>query len=104
MYNSQEIAKKIREAANEKNIKIGTMFSDLDVSRNTLHNMNTSMPTVQTLAKIAEYLGCTLDDLCGTAKKEEAPETVRSRMIQRINSLTDEQLEHLLNLFDSLLA
>ena len=101
MYNSQEIADKIKKEATEKNVKLGAMFSDLDITNNTLHNMKKSMPSIQTLAKIAEYLDCSLDELCGT-EKETAPDDIRSRAIKKINSLSDDQLKHFLNLLDSL--
>ena len=69
MYNSQEVADNIKREAKNKNIKLGTMFDDIDVTNNTLHNMKRSYPSIETLAKIADYLDCSLDDLLGRKKK-----------------------------------
>lgn len=65
MYNSQEIAEKIKEAVNDNGTKLGDMFSELGISPNTLHNMKTSMPKTDTLAKIADYLNVSVDYLLG---------------------------------------
>lgn len=43
MYNSQEIANKIKETAGKQNKALGIMFNDLQISNNTLHNMKTSI-------------------------------------------------------------
>ena len=103
MKNSQEIAETIKSEANKKNIKLGVMCSDLDISNNTFHNMKKSMPSIETLAKIAEYLNCSLDDLLGI-KNKCAPETKRNAITNKINSLTDSQLDRLLGYLEALVA
>lgn len=65
MYNSQAIAEMIKQTAKEKNVSLSSLFSEIGVTNNTLHNMNKSMPKVDTLAKIADYLDCSVDYLLG---------------------------------------
>lgn len=103
MDNSQEIAKRIKEKAGAQNIKLGQMFKNLGISNNTLHNMQKSTPSVETLAKIADYLGCSLDELCGH-KEKNAPDKVRSAIIKRVLSLSDQQALALLAFLESQLS
>lgn len=101
MDNSQIIAQRIKEKAGSKNIKLGKMFNDLELSKNTLHNMQSSTPTLETLAKIADYLGMTLDELVGM-QKISAPDELRNAIIQRVLKLPDKQAERLLGYLEGL--
>ena len=101
MDNSQTIAKRIKEKAGSKNIKLGKMFNDLELSKNTLHNMQVSMPAPETLAKIADYLGMTLDELVGM-QKNSAPDQLRNAIIQRVLKLPDSKAEKLLGYLEGL--
>lgn len=65
MYNSQIVAERIKKKASENNIALGNMFAELGISNNTLHNMKTSMPKSDTLARIADYLNVSVDYLLG---------------------------------------
>lgn len=103
MDNSQIVAKRIKETAGAQNIKLGQMFKDLKISVNTLHNMKTYMPSVETLSNIADYLGCSLDDLLGRENKN-APDKVRSMIIKRVLALSDKQALALLAFLESQVA
>jgi len=103
MYISQEIAERIKTIAAKKNVKLGEMFADIGISTNTLHNMKTSMPKADTLALIADYLEIPLDTLMGRTEKNNAPENdLRSAIIDKINQLTDSQLDRLLGYLEAL--
>lgn len=66
MYNSTNIAERIKALAKFKNIQLKTMLDDIDINKNALSNMyNGSMPKVDNLAKIADYLNCSIDYLLG---------------------------------------
>ena len=71
MYNSQIVAKRIKKKASENNIALGNMFAELGISNNTLHNMKTSMPKSDTLARIADYLNVSVDYLLGRTDNPE---------------------------------
>ncbi len=98
MNTSQEIAERIKIRAREKGVKLGVMLSDIGVSDSTLRNMKNlgCMPSIETLIKIALYLECSLDDLCGTEDiKNNAGSNVRTDVIKMINGLSDRKLERL---------
>lgn len=100
MNTSQEIAERIKIRAREKGVKLGVMLSDIGVSDSTLRNMKNlgCMPSIETLIKIALYLGCSLDDLCGTDEiknNADSDTSVRSDVIKMINGLSDRKLERL---------
>ena len=95
---SQEIAERIKLYARDKGVKLGVMLSDIGVSESTLRNMKNKgcMPSIETLIKIALYLECSLDDLCGTEDiKNNAGSNVRTDVIKMINGLSDRKLERL---------
>ena len=113
MYNSQEIAENIKKEANNKKIKLGTMWNDIDVTNNTLHNMKRSYPSIETLAKIADYLDCSIDDLIGRkprtkkGKKNNARNVLDERtsvLLEKIKRLPPDAANQFENLLDTLLA
>ena len=65
MYNSNEIAKRIKAIAKEKHIAIAEMLEKINLSKNTMNNFKTSMPKADNLARIADYLDCSVDYLLG---------------------------------------
>ena len=67
MHNSQEVASTIKSLLKAKNISAGKMLSDLGLNKNSLVTMQSSgyLPRVETLVKIADYLGCSVDYLLG---------------------------------------
>jgi transcriptional regulator with XRE-family HTH domain len=104
MYISQDIAERIKNAAAQNNCKLGDMFAELGISANTLHNMKTSMPKTDTLAKIADYLNVSVDYLLGRETKNSTPDQIRSAIINRVYAMSDEQAEKLLDLLESLVS
>jgi len=67
MRNPKEIALKIKQIAKEKEIFIKTMLSDCELSVNTLSSMQSrgTFPSLETISKIADYLGVSTDYLLG---------------------------------------
>lgn len=66
MYNSTNIAEKIKLYAKKSGIQLKIMLSNLNLNKNTMSNMyNGSMIKADSLAKIADYLGCSVDYLLG---------------------------------------
>lgn len=107
MYNSQDIAKNIRKEAKDKKIKLGEMWDEINVTNNTLHNMQKSMPSIETLAKIADYLDCSLDDLLGRQKNKAPtdPMTERKSILhEKIDKIAIDQYDSFENLLDAFLA
>lgn len=80
MYSSDNISKRIKEIAKKQNVVIKIMLSECGLGANTMGNMNSGrMPLADNLAKIADYLDCSVDYLLGRTddplshKKEKAP-------------------------------
>ena len=73
MNNSQEVAKTIKSFAKSKNITIGRMLSDCELSINTLSSMQSGgyYPRLEAISKIADYLDCSVDYLLGRTDKPE---------------------------------
>lgn len=67
MYNSSTIAERIKAVAKRKKISLKTLLADTGLGFNTMSNMKTSMPKSDNLAKIADYLDCSVDYLLGRA-------------------------------------
>lgn len=77
MNNSQEVATTIKVLAKEKKITIKQMLSECELSINTLSSMQSGgyYPRVEALAKIADYLDCSVDYLLG---RTDIPEVNKS--------------------------
>lgn len=69
MYNSQEIAEKIKATAKEQNISINQMLLGCGLGKNTISKMTSGTDIMtQNFAKIADYLDCSIDYLLGRDK------------------------------------
>ena len=71
MYNSQDVAQSIKKMSKDKNITIKKLLEDVGLGFNTMSNMKTSMPKADNLAKIADYLDCSVDYLPGRTDNPE---------------------------------
>ena len=65
MYYSSDIAQKIKLLAKNKNVSVKQMLEDLNLGFNMLTNMKKSMPKADNIARIADYLDCSVDYLLG---------------------------------------
>ncbi len=83
MYNSSDIADKIKIIAKSKNIPMKKLLEDVGLGFNTMSNMKTSMPKVDNIAKIADYLNISVDYLLG--RTNEQISTYYSNNVKGIN-------------------
>ena len=106
MYNSNNIAERIKKLAKERGISITAVLLDANLGRNTMANFKTSMPKADTLARIADCLECSVDYLLG---RTDIPEVNRPTQFHQIKiaargggvkefTVTDSQLEAIKNL------
>ena len=66
MYLTQEIADRIKSQAKSQKIKISDMLSDCDLGINTISEFSKGKHlSCISLAKIADYLDCSVDYLLG---------------------------------------
>ena len=56
---------KIKALAKEKGITIGQLERDLELSERNTCKWNRSLPRVDTLARVAKYLGVSIEELLG---------------------------------------
>lgn len=72
MYESSIVAENIKKTAKTSNIQLKDMLLELHLNKNTLSNMyNGSMLKGDSLARIADYLDCSIDYLMGRTDNPE---------------------------------
>ena len=72
MYESKKVAEAIKTTSKIKGIQLKEMLTELELNNNTLSNMyNGSMLKADSLARIADYLDCSVDYLLGRTDKPE---------------------------------
>lgn len=70
MYNSQEIANRIKQAAKQKNVPIGEMLSNCGLGLNTVSKIAKGADVLTlNFSKIADYLDVSVDYLLGRPEK-----------------------------------
>lgn len=73
MYNTQEIANRIKRRAKEKNCSLKDLLSELQLSINSIsHLAKGQQVSFLTIAKIADYLDCSVDYLLGRTPDPES--------------------------------
>ena len=73
MYSSEVISARIKQLAKRKKVSIKEMLAACDLGINTLANMNSGrMPLSDNLARIADYLDCSVDYLLGRTDNPKA--------------------------------
>ena len=93
MQNPQETANRIKEYAKIKKKSVSKMLADCELNKNTLFTMQSRGSWLQAnnLAKIADYLDCSVDYLLG---RTDIPE-VNKGNTQKIIQLTEEYIANL---------
>jgi transcriptional regulator with XRE-family HTH domain len=75
LYNSLNLADKIKDVAKFKSVALKDMLSDLELGSNTMSNMRHGrMLAADSLARIADYLDVSVDYLLG---RTDVPEVNR---------------------------
>lgn len=73
MYESAKIAESIKKVAKIRNVQLKDMLAELGLNKNSLSSMyNGSTIKADSLARIADYLDCSVDYLLGRVDKPEA--------------------------------
>ncbi len=106
MYDINKTVSTIKATAKEQNVSITTMLEEIGINKNTLSSMKNrgSWVSSDTLAKIADYLGVSVDYLLGRQIKNSTPDDIRSAIIGRVYAMSDEQAKKLLDLLESLVS
>ncbi len=72
MYDSQEIATRIKSTAKSKKVSLKVMLSECNLGINTISQMSKGNDMLsKNLARIADYLDCSVDYLLGRTNNPE---------------------------------
>ncbi len=73
MYNPQNVADRINNLSKQKNIQQKNMLEECGLNKNVISTMLSrgSMPKADNVAKIADYLDCSVDYLLGRTDNPE---------------------------------
>ncbi len=88
----------------QKGVNKSTLCSQLKINQNSFVNWTNrgTLPSGETLIKLAEYFGVSIDYLVGySSKNEENPKI--QKLIDFASRLTDEQLESFIDTYSKLL-
>ena len=105
MYNSQIVAIRIKNLAKINKIIIKDMLDECGLSKNALSSMNAggSMPKSENLAKIADYLNCSVDYLLGRTDEPQGITQINTGDVGNNSSVninknnSDDELVSLIN-------
>ena len=118
MYESTKVAEAIKTTSKMRGIQLKDMLTELHLNKNTLSNMyNGSMLKADSLARIADYLDCSVDYLLG---RKISPETEdngaeallstdaltpsQQKLVDYASDLTNEELQETLDFIGYLKA
>lgn len=87
MYISLNVAERIKLRAKEKGISIKKLLEGVSLGFNTMSNMKNSMPKADNLAKIADYLDCSVDYLLSRTDNPEINYLKKERIEMKNNRL-----------------
>lgn len=91
MYNSQQIAEKIKETAKINKVPISKMLTDIGLGKSTITKMSSGADIyLQTLIKIAQYLNCSTDYLTGMQTDAISETDDEYRLVKAYRQLTDD--------------
>lgn len=105
MYNSSDVANKIKSLAKQNNVSVKKLLDDVGLSFNTMSNMKNSMPKADNLAKIADYFDCSIDYLMGRSdsnNKSSATSFELQKLLSSCQDLTPYQIDCLITFINAL--
>lgn len=98
MYYSQEVSKRIKELAKEKRITIGKMLVDCELNNSALNQISEERGLASfSLAKIADYLDCSVDYLLCRTQNPNSHKTHANDVIAA--SPEDKQLADIIDIY-----
>ena len=113
MYNPADVAQRIKDLAKHRNISVKQMLDDCELNKNVLSTMSArgSMPKTDNIARMADYLDCSVDYLLGrsdapekTATGTPGAEEIDSVIIEKFSHLSEADKAMVIDLIERLLA
>lgn len=102
MYNSQNIAERIKDRAKQKNVSVNQLLLNCNLGKNTVTKISSGTDILTlNFAKIADYLDCSVDYLLGRCdtpqiQNSELDDT-ESEVIKNLRQLNGEGKENILD-------
>ncbi len=98
MYNAVQIYNNIETMLIVRGISIRKAEIEAGLARGSLNNIkNGSMPSVDKVAALADYLGCSIDYLVGREKIIAPVETDKSELAAVLKELSKRDIEKLID-------
>lgn len=102
MYDATEIALRINQLLKEKQLSQKDMLEKCDLSKNAISSMLSrgSMLRADNLARIADYLDCSIDYLMGRNHTSSKILSLSDDLISKYNSLPEDgkaEITHMIN-------
>lgn len=63
MLNHEQLFKKIKQITKEEGITARELEENIELKKATISNIKRYTPSIETIAKLADYLNCTIDEL-----------------------------------------
>lgn len=112
MYNSQDIAQRIKIIAKNKGISVNQLLLNCGLGKNTVSKMANGTDVLSlNLAKIADYLECSVDYLLGRAEKQQIAPTEndegdrnKQRLLRNYDDMNESAQEHIANYSDFMVS
>ena len=104
MKSPQEIANTIKELAKNQKITLSKMLSDCELGVNTISSMQAGgfFPRLESINKIADYLGVSVDYLLGRTENPDISFTQTADEADTQPTINDEMSLEMLKLFNRL--
>lgn len=99
MLKKEQLFEKLKEIAKEKNITIKELEEKSELKQGTIFNMKRSVPNIETIMKIAQYLETPIDELLETGIKETEIKKEEKKLIKAYEKAP----QNLKNSIDSIL-
>lgn len=101
MYSAQGLSDRIKILAKKKRVIISKMLSDCGLNANTLNQISEERGTSSfSLAKMSDYLDCSVDYLLGRTDNPNAHISHASNVA--VNQNNDEQLAEIIKIYEQL--
>lgn len=105
MYNAQSVVENIQAALKNSGVSQKRMLSDCGISENALNQMNDKRGMSSFyLARIADYLGVSVDYLLGRENAQLSSDSRISDLISKISTLDDDQIRRLTAYVDGMIG
>lgn len=85
-----DYAKCVRAVCNSKNYPITKLEHACGFTQGTIHRWNRTIPQIDKFEKVADVLGCTIDELCGRVPPDNPrDESLLTGFIEEMRSKND---------------